>query len=255
MAIAANVEYRLNYVVDAVVQPTLTVFVEILLWTAVFRSVGGSTVNGYDLDHYLAYALWGAFFARIAASWMYEYRMIEEIDSGSINNLIVRPMSFYEYYFSQLMGYKAVTTVVSFLIPLAASLCLPWPVDLAKLPLAILLVFYYLLLVHSVSFCVSCCAFFLNRIHAFTGAKNLVLWMLTGEIVPLDLIPSPAKEWIIALPFASGVYLPVGYLTGRVTASEVLGGFASVTIGLALFNLLGFWLWRRGLRAYAGTGA
>lgn len=255
MAIAANVEYRFNYFVDAIAQPAVTVVIEILLWTAVFRSAGSTTINGFDLNHYLAYAMWGAFFARIAASWMYEYRMIDEIESGTINSVITRPMNFYEYYFSQLMGYKVVTTVVSFLIPLTASLILPWPVDLTRLPLAIALVFYFLILVHSISFCVSCCAFFLNRIHAFTMAKNLMLWIVTGEIVPLDLIPSPAREWIMALPFASGVYLPVGYLTGRVEAPAVMNGFISVTLGLVFFNAIGFMLWHRGLRTYSGTGA
>lgn len=255
MAIAANVEYRLNYVIDAVVQPSLTVVVELLLWTAIFRTAGSATIGGYDLSHYMAYALWGAFFARIAASWMYEFRMIEEIESGTVNSLIVRPMNFYEYYFSQLMGYKAITTVVSFLIPFTATFFVDWPVQLSRLPLAVALVFYYLVMVHSLSFLVSACAFFLNRIHSFTMAKNLALWILTGEIVPLDLVPGPAREWLIALPFSAGVYLPVGYLTGRVDTATVLQGFVSVTLGLAVINAAAWTLWRAGLRRYAGTGA
>lgn len=255
MAIASNVEYRLNYAVDALLQPTLTTVVEILLWTAVFRTLGSETLSGFGLTHYLSYALWGAFFARIAASWMYESRMIDEIDSGSINGLLVRPLSFYEYYFSQLMGYKFITTGVSFLIPLVASHVLDWPVDLGRLPLAILLVFYYLILVHSISFVVASCAFFLNRIHAFTTAKNLALWTLTGEIVPLDLMPEPFRSFFIALPFSSGVYLPVGYLTGRVETAAVLNGFVSVTVGLVIVNAFGAFLWKRGLRVYTGTGA
>lgn len=255
MAIAANVEYRLNYIVDAIVQPTLSVFIEVLLWTAIFRVATVHEIGGYGLSHYLAYALWAPFFARIAASWMYEYRMIEEIDSGTVNVVLTRPMSFYEYYFSQLMGYKAITTVVSFLIPFVATFFMDVPVDPSRLPLATALVFYYLVLVHSISFCVCCCAFHLNRIHSLTGAKNLALWIVTGEIIPLDLIPQPARDWIVALPFSSGVYLPVGYLSGRVGTDAMIGGFVSVTIGLVVFNALGAWMWKRGLRAYAGTGA
>lgn len=44
--------------------------------------------------------------------------MIEEIESGTVDGIIVRPISFYEYYFSQLMGYKFITTLTSLLIPL-----------------------------------------------------------------------------------------------------------------------------------------
>jgi ABC-2 type transport system permease protein len=255
MAIASNVEYRVNYAVDAVVQPTITTVIEILLWVALFRASGGAPIGGFDLPYYLAYALWGAFFARIAASWMYEFRMIEEIDSGSVNGLLVRPMSFYEYYLSQLMGYKFITTIVSFLIPLAASYYFQWPVQFDRLPLAVLLVFYYLILVHSISFVVTCFAFFLNRIHSFTVAKNLALWILTGELIPLDLVPEPYRSWMLALPFPSGVYVPVGYLTGRIGSEMVVQGFVSVTVWLVLVNLFGAWLWKKGLRSYAGTGA
>lgn len=255
MAIASNVEYRVNYVVDAVVQPTLTTFIELLLWFAVFRAAGSETIAGFGLQYYLSYALWASFFARIAASWMYEFRMIEEIESGSVNGLLVRPMSFYEYYFSQLIGYKFITTIVSFLIPFVASLFLDWPADLWRLPMATLLVMYYLVLVHSISFVVCCFAFFLNRIHAFTVAKNLALWIVTGELIPLDLMPEPFRGFVIALPFSSGVYLPVGYITGRVTLEQVGQGFLSITIGLVVVNLFGAWLWKRGLKSYVGTGA
>lgn len=255
MAVTSNLEYRVNYVVDAMVQPTLTMGIELLLWTAIFRTAGTDSINGFGLQYYLAYALWAAFFARIAASWMYEFRMIEEIESGTVNSLLARPVSFYEYYFSQLMGYKLITTFVSFLIPLTCSLFLPWPVELSRLPAAILLVSYYLLLVHSISFAISCFAFFLNRIHSFTVTKNFLLWMMTGEIFPLDLMPEPFRSFVISMPFASGVYVPVGYLTGRLDISAVYQGFVSITIGLVVVNLFGAWIWRRGLRAYVGTGA
>lgn len=255
LAIASNVEYRFNYLIDAVVQPSLTVLIEILLWTAIFRVAGTDLINGFGQNHYLAYALWGAFFARIASSWMYEFRMIDEIESGSINGLLVRPVTFYEYYLSQLLGYKFVTTIVSFLVPLSASLVLDWPIQLSRLPLAVALVFYFLILVHSISFVVSCFAFHFNRVHSLTVAKNLALWLFTGELFPLDLIPDPFRQWVMALPFSSAVYLPVGFLTGRVDPSQMLGGFVSVSFALVVVNALGYALWKNGLRSYVGTGA
>ncbi|MBX3040216.1 MAG: ABC-2 family transporter protein [Bdellovibrionaceae bacterium] len=255
MAIASNVEYRMNYFIDAVAQPSVTAVIEILLWVGIFRTAGSATIGGFGLQDYLAYVLWGAFFARIAASWMYEFRMIEEIDSGSVNGLLVRPMSFYEYYLSQLMGYKFITTGVSFLIPLSVGAAMGWNIHYDRLPMAVLLVFFYLILVHSISFVVSTCAFFLNRIYALTVAKNLALWTLTGELIPLDLMPEPFRSWILILPFPSGVFIPVGYLTGRVGADAVAQGFVSVAVSLILVNALGLFMWKKGLRSYSGTGA
>lgn len=255
LAVVSNLEYRLNYFVDAILQPTLTTGIEMLLWYAVFKGAGATEIAGFSREYYLAYALWAAFFARICTSWMYEYRMIQEIDSGSINSLLVRPMSFYEYYFSQLMGYKFITTLVSMLVPFFAIMAFELPTRFERLPLAFALEFYYLILVHSISFVVASCAFYLNKVYALTGAKNLALWLVTGELFPLDLMPEPIKSIVIALPFSAGVYVPVGYLTGRLDIGVVWQSFISVTIGIVIVNALGAWMWRKGVNIYSGTGA
>ena len=255
LAIVTNLEYRLNFFVDALVQPITTTGIEILLWIAVFKGANTETIAGFSKASYLSYALWAAFFSRIATSWRYEFRMIEEVSSGSINGLIVRPMSFYEYYFSQLMGYKLVTTFISLIVPIVASFYFDLPTILSRLPLATLLCFYYLMLVHAISFIISTMAFHFTKISSLTVAKNLFMWILMGELFPLDLLPEPYKSMIINLPFASGVFIPVGYVTGRIGIETVYNGFISVTIGLVVLNLLGAYLWKRGLDSYVGTGA
>lgn len=251
----SNLEYRLNFIADAILQPCLSSAVEVVLWISIFAGSGLQQIAGFDVNHYIAYALWAMFLGRISSSWMYEFRMTNEIDTGSVNSLIVRPMSFYEYYLSQLMGYKFITTVVSLLIPAFIFLTFNLPVNWARLPLSLVLVFYYLILVHSMSFVVACLAFFLNRASSFTAAKNLCLWLLSGELFPLDLLPEPYKTWLIRLPFSSGVYIPTGYITGRVDFDLVLQSFFSVTLGILFFSLIGAWMWRKGLNAYSGTGA
>jgi len=255
LAIVSNLEYRLNYFIDALVQPALTTGIEILLWIAVFKGAQTETIAGFGKDNYLSYALWSAFFARIATSWMYEFRMIEEVSSGTLNSIIVRPMSFYEYYLSQLLGYKFVTTIISMIVPVIAVLIFDLPTYLSRVPLACLLCFYYLVLVHTISFIISSMAFHYTKISSLTVAKNLFLWILMGELFPLDLLPAPWKEIIISLPFANGVFVPVGYITGRIELPVVINGFISVTIGLIVLNLLGAWLWKRGMDTYVGTGA
>lgn len=255
LAIVSNLEYRLNYFVDAVLQPTLTTGIECLLWFAVFRGAQTAEIAGFTREYYLSYALWAAFFARICTSWMYETRMIAEIDTGTINGLLTRPMSFYEYYFSQLMGYKFITTVVSITIPLMAIFIFKLPTKLERLPLAFALEFYYLILVHSISFIIASSAFYLNKVYSFTNAKNLVLWLLTGELLPLDLIPEPYRHLVISMPFSAGVFTPVGYLTGRLEITAIWESFISVTIGIVAVNCLGVLIWKQGLKAYAGTGA
>jgi ABC-2 type transport system permease protein len=86
-------------------------------------------------------------------------------------------------------------------------------------------------------------------------AKNLTLWVLSGELFPLDLLPESLRAKIIALPFSCAVYLPVGYITGRIEQPMMLNGFISLFIGIAVLAVLARLLWQSGIKTYTGTGA
>ena len=68
-------------------------------------------------------------------------------------------------------------------------------------------------------------------------------------------MPETLKNILTALPFSSGVYIPLAYITGRVNESLVISGFLSVGLSLFLFSFLAYFLWKKGLVQYTGTGA
>lgn len=251
----SQLEYRFNLFTDAVIQPILTGGIEVALWSAIFAGSGQATIGSYPKESYLAYALWAAFFGRISSNWMYEFRMIDEIETGTVNSVLARPISFYEYYLSQFMGYKVLTSLLSLIVPFSLTLAISGPTIHARLPAAFLLACFYLVLVHTISFSIASFAFFFNRVHAFTVAKNIALWFLTGELFPLDLVPEPYRHYLLNLPFASGVYIPIGYLTGRLGDAELLRAFGTVALSLVIAGPLTAMLWLAGRRQYSGTGA
>jgi ABC-2 type transport system permease protein len=258
LAIVSNLEYRFNFVIDAFVQPLITVGIELLLWVAIFKAAGDSSqtqIGGFSKEAYLAYSVWAPFLGRIAVSWMYESMMVEEVASGTINVILTRPISFYEYYLSQMMGYKFITTILSLLAPLIVTIYFKLPVQLSRLPLALTLVFYYLFLIHTLSFVISTFAFFLTRVRSLTLVKNLTLWLLAGELVPIDLMDKWLSQILLWLPFPAGVYIPVAYITGRADAQLIFQGFLSVTISICVMGVIGYVFWKKGLREYTGTGA
>lgn len=255
LGIASNLEYRFNFIVDAFVQPILTVGIEVLLWLAIFKTAESALIGGFSKESYLAYAVWAPFLGRITISWMYESMMVEEVASGSINTVLSRPLSFYEYYLSQMMGYKIVTSVFSLLVPIAASIFFKFPIFFDRLLPAMALVIYYLLLVHTLSFIISTLGFFLTRVRSFTLVKNLTLWLLSGELVPIDLMPVALQKFFLLLPFSSGVYIPLAYITGRADFDLLIQGFKNVTLALIIAGVFSHYFWRRGLHEYTGTGA
>ena len=255
LAIVSNLEYRFNFFIDAFVQPLITVGIELLMWFAIFETANAVEIGGFTRDNYLAYGVWAPFLGRIAVSWMYESMMVEEVASGSINVILTRPISFYEYYLSQLMGYKITTTIISMIAPLLVTFFFKLPIHYDRIPLAISLVFYYLFLVHTLSFVISTFAFYMTRVRSLTLVKNLTLWLLAGELVPIDLMPPAIAKILLLSPFPAGVYTPVAYITGRAGSDLVMQSFISVTICTIIAMGVGAVLWRKGLQSYTGTGA
>lgn len=235
-------------------QPVLSTGIELALWSTILTVGGLSQLNGFSRASYLSYVLWAIFVGRTTSNWQYEMEMGNEIESGQVNVILLRPISYYEYYLSQFMGYKLSTILISFGCPLLVSACFPTTVIWSRLVPMMSLIFFYLFFVHTLSFCVACLGFSVTRVSGITGLKNMALWVLTGESFPLDLIPDPYKSWVLKLPFAAGVYYPVAYFTGRIGNSELVQAFESIAIGLLVVGLLARFMWRRGLREYSGTG-
>ncbi len=255
LGIVTNLEYRFNFIIDAFIQPILTVGIEVLLWLAIFKTAQSGQIGGFDRESYLAYAVWAPFLGRITISWMYESMMAEEVATGSINTILSRPLSFFEYYLSQMMGYKLITTIFSMMVPVAVSIYFKLPIHYERLPLALLLVTYYLILVHIMSFLVSILGFYLTRVRSFTILKNLTLMLLSGELVPIDLMPKMLEKLFLFLPFSSGVYIPLAYISGRGDFELLKTGFSNVTWAITILGLFSIVFWKRGVRQYTGTGA
>ena len=155
----------------------------------------------------------------------------------------------------QLLGQKLIVAMT--MTPVVFLIAWIWdlPFHVERFPIALIMGFCYVLLLFSLHFAVAAMAFFFDHVYSLNNTKNMIIWFLTGELMPLDLLPSPLREWVIALPFSCGIYLPAAYVSGRITTEVFLRGFISLSVGGVFFALLARFIWQRGLRRYGGTGA
>lgn len=234
--------------------PIATFLVEAAFWAGLIQASGSKELGGFTAPYYLGYLLW-QILQLGSLNWRFERMMIAEINSGAVNALLLRPSSFYEYHLGQLLGQKIIT--VAAMTPVVIFIAWTWnlPFHIERLPAAMLMGFSYVILIFALHFAVASMAFFYDHVYSLNNTKNMLLWFLTGELLPLDLLPSPLREWIIALPFSSGMYLPAAYLSGRIQTEVFLKGFISLAIGGIVFGLLARFVWKKGLFSYSGTGA
>lgn len=255
LAVQTQLEYRFNAIADWCLNPLISTVVELAMWWTMFRAMGVSVLGGFSQEYYLSYVTWATFFSRIAANWMYEFRMLQEVESGGINAILVRPISFYEFYLGQFMGYKIFTAIFSLWLPTLIALALGGTTDFARLPVSLLLVFLYLVFTYTLSFFITTFAFRLTKVGSFTVTKNFFIWLASGELFPLDLLPEGLKKASFYFPFSSGCYIPVGFLTHRLGWQDVLSGVVATILWTLVFGFVAAVSWHRGLRAYSGTGA
>lgn len=254
LGVATKVQYRFDMAVGVVLMPFVSFAVECAFWLGVFQVSGQTTIGGFTAEQYITYLLW-LMLQLGAANWRFERSMIMEINTGAVNALLLRPTSFFEYHLGQLLGYKLLT--VAIMLPVFFFVAWWWQLPLLwdRVPAAVLLGIFYLIMIHTLNFTLCSLAFFFDHIYSLNITKNMLIWFLAGELFPLDLLPSPMREWLIALPFSSAVYVPAAYIAGRIGLDIFLQGFVSVAIGCIFFAIIGVIIWRRGLRHYSGTGA
>ncbi len=234
--------------------PLCFFLVEVAFWTGLIEASGSDQLAGFPAHYYLGYFLY-LILQLGSINWRFERAMIAEINSGAVNALLLRPSSFYEYHMGQLLGQKLITALA--MVPVVMLIAWTWdlPFHVNRLPIVLLMGICYVILLFSLHFAVAAMAFFFDNVYSLNNTKNMIIWFLTGELIPLDLLPSPIREWVIALPFSCGIYLPAAYLSGRIDINVFMQGFISLSIGGIVFGLLASFIWKLGLRRYGGTGA
>lgn len=254
IGIAAERAYLFDFVVGVFFIPLAYFLIEVAFWTGLIQTSANGALAGFTTADYLSYFLW--LLLRIGGlNWRFERDMIADVNSGAVNAFLLRPSSFFEYNLMRLLGQKMLTVLVMTPVVVGIAWGFNLPFHLERLPAALLMGFLYLILTFSLHFAVACGAFFYDNVYSLNITKNMLLWFLTGETMPLDLLPAPIARVVIALPFSAGVYLPAAYLSGRIGTAEFLPGFVSLAVGGLLFALLARWLWMAGLKNYSGTGA
>ncbi len=254
LGIISNLAYRFDFIMGFILFPVIIYAIEAAFWVGIFHASGQATIGGYHLADYLAYLLW--FLTQFGSMNLRSERVIiEEVNSGAVNSILLRPTSYYEFQLGQFLGQKILKSIL--MIPVILTIAAWWdlPIHIDRLWPAMAMGYCYLIMLFTLNFCLASLSFFFENIFNINLTKNMVLWFLTGELIPLDLFPDHIRDILVRLPFAGGIYLPAGYLSGRVPLDQFLFGFVSIAAGTLVFGLVARIIWKQGLRHYTGTGA
>jgi len=220
-----------------------------LILVAVYRALYFGKPQSMPLSHITTYVwLQQAFFRMLLAS---DADLMDKIRTGGIVYDLCRPLHLYGFYYARIMAQKLMGSLLRAVPMLIFAALLPegWGISLpASLP-ALALAAAALLL----GLCCVCAmenitmAFTMRTLdpRGFQAMLNLLMMILSGNILPLTLYPDSWQRLITLLPYAQMLDAPIRLYTGEYAleqAPEVLLLQAVWTVLLVSLGLLG---WRR----------
>ena len=223
-----------------------------LILVALYRALYLGKPQAMPLSHVTTYVwLQQAFFRMLVAS---DAELMDKIRTGGIAYDLCRPVHLYGFYYARIMAQKLMGSLLRALPMLVFAALLPegWGISLpASLPaLALSLAALFLGL---------CCVCAMENITmAFTmrtldqrgiqAMLNLLMMILSGNVLPLTLYPDSWQRVITLLPYAQMLDAPIRLYTGEYALQQAAGVLLLQGGWACLLVLAGLALWRANRR-------
>ncbi len=226
--------------------------VYLFVWS---NAAGGKTIGGLNQGEFIAYYLVLILVNQLTYSQT-NWTVGDLIRYGQMNRLLMRPLSpLYDAAAGESAG-KVVFMV--FDVPVVAALALILHPELHLTPRNALAFVAALVLAWLLRFLwgywIALLAFWATRADALLAVQDALIFLLAGQVAPLQLLPAGLHQAAALLPFYYMVGFPVQVVTGQLDTSGLWTGLAVQAGWLAIAGVLSAVLWHTGLKRYSAVG-
>lgn len=232
----------------------VTPIVSLLVWRAALASGAEFPV---DAEYLTTYFVLLCLVVMLTSSWISGH-LAQMIRLGELSAWLIRPGSVHLNGLANNVSEKALKFVWLFPMVLIlwwvfrASVRIPGdPIRWLLFGLGVILA---AVLTYAIDVLVAGFAFWIDDVSGLDRARILLTSVLSGQVVPLALMPDWAQGFIEFQPFRFMVSFPLELLVGELDGRAIALGFAAqlgyVVVTLTCVRLL----WRRGLRLYSAVG-
>ncbi len=220
-----------------------------LILISVYRVLYAGKPQSLPFSHVASYVwLQQAFFRMLLSS---DAELMDKIRTGGIAYDLCRPVDLYGFYYARIMAQKLMGSLLRAFPMLVFAALLPegWGISLPVSLPALMLSLAALLL----GLCCVCAmenitvAFTMRTLdpRGFQAMLNLLMMILSGNILPLTLFPDSWQRAITLLPYAQMLDAPIRLYTGEYALPQAHGVLLLQVGWTVLLALTGMALWRR----------
>ena len=223
-----------------------------LILIAVYRTLYAGKPQSMPLSHITSYVwLQQAFFRMLLAS---DPDLLDKIRTGSIAYDLCRPLNLYGFYYVRIMAQKLTGSLLRAVPMLVFAALLPegWGLAAPASPAALLLAVAGLMLgLLCVSALENITMGFTMRTLDSRGMQamlNLMMMILSGNILPLTLFPDSWQRVITLLPYAQLLDAPIRLYTGEALPADAPRMLLIQLYWTLVLTALGILFWQRNQR-------
>ncbi len=230
------------------VPPLVAMFV----WTA---AAGDGELTGIQKSAFVAYYLVLILVNQLTYSQS-NWTVGDIIREGTLNHWLIRPLSpLYQILSSEIAG-KVVYLI--FTVPIVIILMILLKPTFSFSISEFLIFWLALILAWALRFLwglwVALLAFWATRADALLALQDSLVFIFSGMIAPVALLPGLLQEIAVYLPFRYMVGFPVEILTAYLSNSQIQMGLIIQTFWVAVASLVCWIIWKKGITRYSAIG-
>jgi len=233
----------------------LQLLVLYFLWLTVFSS--SQNILGYTREMMFTYIL-GASLIRSFTLSSRTADIAGEINQGILTNFLLKPLSYFKYWFTRDLSDKALNIFFSVFEIILFYLLFKPPLfiqsngisilgSFAVTILSILVYFYF-------SFLISILSFWVIEVWGLRFLTMILIDFMSGGIFPLDILPRPIFSILQATPFPYLTFFPLKVYLGDISLAGIATGILIMLVWLIILRFLVVYVWRKGLQVYSAEG-
>ncbi len=222
-----------------------------VLWYAMFKLGGATEVAGLTYIEMVQYTLVSILFTQVRGG-DHDFELSEMIRTGQLSNYLLRPTSVVEFVYIRGVAPRLFIAGLCLIIGMIASFWLD--VSPFRMVGAMFMAIIGNIIHYQLGAALATGAFYWEEAYSILMVKNMIVGLLSGELIPLNLFPEKFAWIWQSTPFYLYVFGPTQYALGRWTHQEFL-----FNLGVSFLWMIGAWVliritWGLGIKRYLSLG-
>jgi len=259
ISIAERLAYRVDFALGTLMR-FLPIVTQIFLWDAIFRGMtsGPGPIAGYNYHDLIAYYLLTMVSRAFSSMPGLASSIARDIRDGTIKKYLLQPVDMLSFVLMSRLAHKLVyygvaTGPFALVFWICRGYFSGWPdawtmlAFIASLLMSFLLGFF-------LEATLGMIGFWFLEVSSLLFVYMLVSFFFSGQMFPLDMMPSYWPTVLKLIPLQYMAYFPAAVFLQKVTGPQLAWGLAAEAFWVVFFYLSARTMFHYGVRRYSAYG-